>query len=196
MGRVMDWKPGQPVQLETPRFVLKSMNRLEGAWRSYPWTSDPMVMHPFGLEAGNWTRRSWYRRFRKPNNKRKFCLGIWPKGQSRLIGYESFDVNARGVAVLSVVIGDREWWGKGVVHEARGAIIDFLFEKMNCTRVWGTPSSRNFPSIFNYQKLGFTFEGTLRQHGFDPGTKQRVDFLIFAMLRDEWLEKRKQQGAA
>ena len=196
-GRMMDtWKPGQPVRLETPRFLLRSMTRLQAAWHSYPWTSDPAVMHPFGLPAGTWTRRSWYKRFRKPNNKRRFCLGIWPKDQSKMIGYESFDVSSRGVAVLSVLIGDHDWWGKGVVQETRGAIVDFLFEKAGCERVWGTPSIRNFPSVFNYQKLGFTCEGTLRKHGFDPGTQQRVDFFVFAMLREEWLKKSEQQGAA
>lgn len=188
------WKPGQPVILETPRFVVRSISRLQVAWHSYPWTFDPEVMHPFGFKAGTWTRRTWYRRFRKPNNKRKFCLGIWPKGQSKLIGYENFDLSPHGVAALSVLIGDREWWGKGVVQETRGAIIDFLFGTAGCVRVWGTPSVRNFPSIFNYQNLGFTCEGTLRHHGYDPGTQERRDFFVFAMLRDEWLEKRKQQG--
>lgn len=189
------WKPGQPVRLETPRFQLDSLSRLQIVWNTFPWTFDPVVMHPFGLEAGNWTRRTWYRRFRKLNNKRKFVLGIRPKGESKLIGFEVVEISTRGVASLSVLIGDRDWWGRGVVQETRAAIVDFLFDKAGCVRVWGTPSSRNFPSIFNYQKLGFTCEGTLRQQGFDPATKQRVDFIIFAMLRDEWLAKHERQEA-
>lgn len=190
------WKPGQPLQLETERFLMKSLNRLEVVWYTYGWTFDTQVMHPFGLEAGTWTRRSWYRRFRKPNNRRKFCLGIWPKGGDKPIGLEIVEISAHKVATLSVIIGDRSWWGKGVVQETRSAIVDFLFDKLECPRVWGTPSSRNFPSIFNYQKLGFTCEGILRQHGFDPATKQRCDFIIYSMLRNEWLEKQKDKATA
>lgn len=189
------WKPGQPVRLETPRFTLRSITRLQAAWHSYQWTLDPEIMNSYGLEAGIWTRRSWYRRTRKPNNRRRFCLGVWPKGQSKPIGYETIDIAGRGVASLTVLIGDRSWWGKGVVQETRTAILDFIFNKAGCERVIGTPSVRNFPSIFNYQKLGFTCEATLRKHGVDPATKQRVDYFLFAMLRDEWMEKRKQQGA-
>lgn len=137
--------------------------------------------------------RCWYRRHRKYNNRRKFCIGIRPKGESGLIGYELAEVSSRDVATLSVLIGDRAWWGKGVVQETRSAIIKFLFEQVGCARVWGTPNARNFPSVFNYQKLGFTFEGTMRQHSYDPRTKQRVDLLMFSILRDEWLERRKRQ---
>lgn len=189
-----DWQPGQPVRLETPRFVLTSLSRLKVVWHSYQWTSDPEVMSPFGMDAGGWTWRSWYRRHRKYNNRRRFCFGIQPKCESRLIGYELAEVSVHGVATLSVLIGDHDWWGKGVVQETRSAILEFLFEKVGCARVWGTPTARNFPSVFNYQKLGFTCEGTLRQHGYDPESKQRVDLLIFSMLRDEWVEKHKREG--
>ncbi|MCL4766613.1 MAG: GNAT family N-acetyltransferase [Hyphomicrobiaceae bacterium] len=189
------WKPGSAVRLETPRFQLASLSRLQAAWHSYAWTSDPLVMHPYGLEAGSWTRRSWHRRLRRFNNRRRFCIGIRPKGGAGLIGYETAEVSSQGVAFIAVMIGDRDWWGKGVVQETRSAVIDFLFENVGCARVWGTPGIRNFPSIFNYQKLGFTCEGTLRQHGWDPATRRRQDYFIFGLLRDEWLEKRKQQAA-
>ena len=190
------WKPGQPIRLETPRFQLDSLTRLQVVWNTFHWTKDPAIMNPFGLEAGTWTRRSWYRRYRKLNNRRKFAFGIRPKGESKLIGLEIVDVSGHNVASLSVLIGDRDWWGRGVVQESRKAVINFLFGKVGCVRVWGTPSSRNFPSIFNYQKLGFTCEGALRQQGFDPATKQRTDFIVFAMLRDEWLAKHGQQQGA
>lgn len=190
------WKLGDPVRLETSRFLISSLTPFQVTWQTYPWTSDPDVMHSFGLAAGTWTRHSWYRRFRKADNRRKFALGIRAKHEDELIGLEVADVNACGVALLSVLIGRRDWWGKGVVEEARSAVIDFLFDQVGCSRVWGTPSSRNFPSIFNYQKLGFTCEGVLRQHAIDPITNQRVDFAIFSMLRLDWMKKRNGKIAA
>ncbi|HEX7076226.1 MAG TPA: GNAT family protein [Hyphomicrobiaceae bacterium] len=191
-----EWKVGRPVRLETSRFQISSLTPLQALWHTYPWTFDSEVMHSFGLPAGTWTRRSWYRRFRKSNNRRKFVLGIRAKHDNELIGLEIANVNSAGVAALSVLIGHRDWWGKGVVQEVRSAVIDFLFDQVGCSRVWGTPSSRNFPSIFNYQKLGFTCEGILRQHGLDPATKQHVDFVIFSMLRRDWKRKCGERVAA
>jgi len=190
------WKPGQPVRLETERFLLRTLNRLQIVWYTYEWTFDPEVMNPYGLEAGIWTRRKWYRRYKKPNNRRRFYFGIWPKSSDKPIGLEVVDVDTRRVATLSVMIGDRCWWGRGVVQETRRAILAFVFDQLQCPRVCGMPSARNFPSIFNYQKLGFTCEGILRQHGIDPATKQRCDIIVYSMLRNEWLEKHKGEATA
>ena len=196
MSATAPWKPGQSVDLETERFRLQSMTRLQATLRTYPWTFDPEVMHPFGLNAGTWSRRSWYFQFRSFNNRRKFCLAITPKDQTQLIGYEQVEIRPRGVALLATVIGDRTWWGKGVVRESRSAAIDFLFDRLGCNRVWGTPAVRNLPSVFNYRSLGFTCEGVMRQHKYDPATWKLQDYFVFGMLRDEWLARRKQQEDA
>ena len=50
-------------------------------------------------------------------------------------------------------------------------------------------SSRNFASIYNYQRLGFVNEGTMRQSSrLLDGT--HGDQLIFGLLREEWLASR------
>jgi RimJ/RimL family protein N-acetyltransferase len=166
------------------------MTRLQ-AWRAtYTWTFDTEVMHPLGAPAGTWTRYAWYKRFRRFNNRRKFFLAIHPKGSREMIGYEAFEVTSKGVAFLEVAIGNRDWWGRGVVQETRRAVIDFLFNEVGCHRVWGTPMARNFASILNSQALGFTHEGILRQHCFDHATRRPVDCVVFGLLREEWQARR------
>jgi [ribosomal protein S5]-alanine N-acetyltransferase len=184
------WKPGQKVHIETERFCLDSMTRWEAARLTYPWTSDREILGSLGLVPRTWSRRSWYKWHKQYNNRRKFCIGIRPKNSNTLIGYESFDVSELRNALLTVVIGDRSWWGSGVVLEVRQAIIQFLFEEVGCRRIWGAPATRNFPSVFNYQALGFRSEGILRQYGINAETGAPVDHFVFAMLRDEWNEIR------
>ena len=181
------WKPGRRIHLETERFRLDSMRRMEVAWHTYAWSADREVTGPLGFPNKKWTWLSWYKRHRKYNDRQKLCLAIKTKNATNVIGYEAIELSAAGTAILTVAIGDRSWWGKGVVTETRKAILDFLFCETNCRRVWGIPSVRNIPSIFNYQALGFTSEGILRQHGLHPETGKPVDHIIFAMLRDEWL---------
>ena len=183
------------MKLETDRFTLESMSRLEATWRTYAWTFDPEVMHPFGFPSGTWTWRSWYKHFRKFNNRHKFCLAIRPKGARRVIGFESFEAGHSGLAILTVIIGDRNWWGKNVVQETRPAVIDFIFKHVGCGKVWGMPAARNFPSVANYLALGFQCEGVLRKHAFDPVTKEMEDRLAFGLLKREWLERQQTLGA-
>lgn len=192
----MTWKPGQPVRLETERFVLESKSRLQATLLTYAWTKDPQVMHPLGYPAGTWTWRSWYRNFRHFNNRRKFFLAIRPKDSRTPIGYEAFETSTAGVALLTVVIGDRNWWGKGVVMEARTAVLDFIFDSCKCQRAWGMPTTRNLPSIFNYQRLGFTKEGVLRRQTIDHATGHLQDHIAFGILAEEWRTRRGQEKAA
>jgi RimJ/RimL family protein N-acetyltransferase len=185
-----DWRPGSPAILQTERFTLRSMTRLQASHATYAWTFDAGVMHPLCERAGTWTRYSWYKRHKRYNNRRRFFFGIYVKDGYEMIGFEEVNLTPPGAAFLIVAIGNRDWWGRGVVHETRRALIEFLFDKVGCHRVWGNPAARNFASVFNYQALGFKHEGVLRRHAFDHTTQESVDSLVFGLLRDEWLARR------
>ncbi len=53
-------------------------------------------------------------------------------------------------------------------------------------RFCGYVNARNFASIFNYRKLGFTHVGTLHRVTSDPVSGDVHDTLIFEMFRKEW----------
>jgi RimJ/RimL family protein N-acetyltransferase len=183
------------IHLETPRFHLDSLTRLEAARHTFKFSGSPEYVWSMGLgRERSYTFYKWYKQLRKYNERKKLCFGIRPKGSNDVIGVEMAELTASGVATLTVGIGDRAWWGKGVVQETRSAVLDYLFQRTNCRRAWGTPSVRNFPSVFNYQALGFTSEGILRSHGLDWQSGEQVDHVIFAMLKDDWIARRAQQA--
>jgi len=181
--------PGPPVVFETERFVLRTLSRGEAARISHPWSDDPAVMENFELRVGGWTRRAWRRRTPRTNNRTRFAFGIIPRETGRIIGFETVNLTPSGVATLGVMIGDRDWWGRRVVVESRGAVLDFLFTKTACARAAGAVHARNLPSIANYLALGFQHEGTLRRQLL-KSDGSRADSLVFGILRDEWLARR------
>lgn len=183
------------IHLETERFTLDSMRRLEAARHTFAFSKDQEYTGSMGLGRNRtWTFYGWYKQLKKYNDRKKFCFGIRPKGSHKVIGVELAELTAGGIAVLTVGVGDKAWWGKGVVQETRTALLDYLFAHTNCRRAWGTPSVRNFPSVFNYQALGFTSEGILREHGLDWRSGKPTDHVSFAMLKEDWLARR--QGKA
>ncbi|MCC6888160.1 MAG: GNAT family N-acetyltransferase [Hyphomicrobiales bacterium] len=186
---------GAPIHLETPRFVLTSLSRRELAAISLPWTADPAIMEPLELQAGGWSLRRWRKQVVRPNNRDRFAFAIRTRADGGIIGYETAQISRTGVAILGVVIGDKSWWGRGVVVETRVAVLTFLFQTMQCARAWGVVYARNFPSISNYLALGFTHEGTLRQH-FRLADGTRADAMVFGLTRQEWEAKLPQNGAA
>lgn len=143
-------------------------------------------MTPLGFRTGGWSLWRWRKKLRPADNRNKFRLGIIEKSSGRLIGFEIIRINEAGVASLMIAIGDKSWWGKGVVLETRSALLDFLFNVRECRRIAGSPSAHNYPAVFNYQRLGFTHEGTLRKHVLGVRGEENDDLLMFGLLREEW----------
>jgi RimJ/RimL family protein N-acetyltransferase len=182
--------PGPTVRLETERFTLVTVPRFKAARLSFPWSRIPEVVVPFG-EAANQSFATWRKRMPYFDNRRRFCFAISPKATRTVIGLDRIIVDRDRNASLAVIIGDRDWWGKGVVVETREAIIDFCFDVLKCARISSLTSAANYASVANYQMLGFKAEGVLRQHRVDPAGHGRLDMIAFGLLRDEWRARRK-----
>ena len=89
-----------------------------------------------------------------------------------------------------MVVGEKAWWGKGVVNEARAALLDHFFEQRGIEKACGGPLARNFPALLNYKAQGWRHEGTQRGQRFSVTDGSRLDQYQFGMLRDEWREAR------
>lgn len=75
-------------------------------------------------------------------------------------------------------------WGRGYASEAAKALIDYAFETLELNKVHAAHFARNPASGRVMQKLGMTYEGTLRQHHNKWG--EYVDVAVYSILRSEW----------
>jgi len=187
------WTPNALLQLETERFIISSMLREDVTEEFTDWLSDPDVMMGLNMHRKRLTRPQAVRFVISCDNHSRFCLAVKDKANGQLIGLfiVNCDLNQQ-IAETSVVIGNKDYWGKDVVKEARFVLLDFLFDQMNMFKVIGRPHGRNFSSIYNYKALGFTCEAVLRQQMKAINSEQRLDQLIFGILKDEWLQKREE----
>nr|AUN37605.1 ribosomal-protein-S5p-alanine acetyltransferase [uncultured bacterium] len=74
---------------------------------------------------------------------------------------------------------------QGLMTEAVAAILTFAFNDLGLHRVEATPFADNPPSKSLLLRLGFTYEGTLRQRHFFRNHFK--DQLYYGLLKDEWL---------
>lgn len=189
-------QPGALVHLATPRFVLRSMAREDVTDGFIAWLADPEVMLGLNLPRRRLSRPQAVRFVLAHDNVTKFCLGIFDKANSRQIGFFTVNVDPRNrTGETSVVIGERVYWGKDVVREARSALLDFMFDTLDVHKVIGRPHARNFASIYNYQALGFRCEAVLREQLLSVDRSTRIDQMMFGILRSEWHAKRPAEAA-
>ena len=111
--------------------------------------------------------------------------GITFRGEDRLIGSCSifhfdtgFDCAETGYEL------NRAYWGKGIMTEAMSAILTFGFSELGLHRIEAIIDIENERSKGLLIKLGFAYEGNLRQRF--PFRDQFLDEHYFGLLKDEW----------
>lgn len=104
-----------------------------------------------------------------------------------LIGVVGLVIDTRaGRAELGYWIGV-PYWGCGYCTEAGQAILTFGFTELKLNRIYATYFTRNPASGRVMQKLGMTYEGTLRQHVKKWGNYE--DLVIYGILNEEWRKR-------
>lgn len=154
----------------------------------YALKSDPDVTSRYGQEphASPADTLAWIERTKGYYDRREALMwGLELKGREGLIGacpFWNF-----GPGFHSAEIGYElhpDHWGQGLMSEALTAIFTFGFDELGLHRIEACPYAGNIPSINLLRKLGFTYEGTLRQRHLFRGEYQ--DMLYFGLLADEW----------
>ena len=92
---------------------------------------------------------------------------------------------SHGDSVVSIALGEPEYWGKGLGTEAMRLCLRYAFTELNLDRVTLWVFGYNQRAIRSYEKAGFMKEGVIR--GMLAREGQRHDVHIMGILREEWL---------
>ena len=186
---------GRPVILETKRFALRSLKPSDASERWMNWLKDPDVMGPLNAPSRPWTAQQLMAHIASADNNERYLIGVFDLASKIQIGFFMVDVDLfHRRANFNIVIGEKSWWGKGVVNEARAALLDEFFNHRGIEKATGAPFARNFPAVFNYKAQGWRHEGTFRSHCVSVAGGARLDQFQFGLTKDEW--HRLQAGTA
>ncbi len=127
-----------------------------------------------------------------PRNHSQIAFAIDTKG---CIHIGSVDLHNKSDenkhAQAGILIGDKNYWGKGYGTDAMETILKFGFGKLKLHRIEATVYGYNARSLAMCKKLGFNMEGVRREHIFYKG--KFYDMAHFGFLRREWLGKPKRK---
>jgi len=87
-------------------------------------------------------------------------------------------------ATCGILIGEKEYWGKGFGSEAIQLLVDYVFNILNLNRIELSFYDFNERARKCYSKMGFKEEGKLRKRRFRRG--RYCDEIMMGLLREEW----------
>lgn len=101
----------------------------------------------------------------------------------RLAGTMGLVMKDEGIAEIGYWIA-KPFWSKGYASEAAREVVRYGFEERGLRRIFACHFTRNPASGRVLQKVGMTYEGTLRQHL--KKWDEYVDLACYGILREEW----------
>ncbi len=96
-------------------------------------------------------------------------------------------------AELGIMIGDKQFWGRGYGADAVRTVARLAFHRMNLNRLYLHTYAYNERAQRSFARAGFTLEGRLRNHLFVDG--RYWDVLVMGLLREEFDAQEQTAGA-
>ncbi len=154
------------------------------------WLNDPEVTMGLSLylPLSFQDEKAWFESMHnQPQEKHPLMIEVaqdddWvPVGNC---GFGSLDWRVRS-AEFGIGIGAKEYWGQGYGSEATKLMLQHGFNTLNLNRIMLRVFDINPRARRVYEKVGYVYEGTMRQAHYYNG--EYVDVHFMSVLRDEWL---------
>lgn len=172
--------------LDSEKIYLRSFKKSDiNIW--YDWFNDSVVTEHVNKGIFPNTESSQEEYFNTiSKSKNDVQLAIILKENDLLvgiIGIHKIDwIHRRGD--ISVFIGDKSQWGKGLATEAISLVIKHAFTKLNLRKLTAGMWSSNAGCKRCFEKNGFALEGTLKKQFFYKGSY--VDEYRMGLFREDW----------
>lgn len=89
-----------------------------------------------------------------------------------------------GTCNIGLMIGDKNFWGKGYGGDIYRTIVDFAFSGLGIRKIWEMVHSDNVASLAMFRKMGFVEEGRLKEQVWSDG--KYVDNVLLGLFAINW----------
>jgi RimJ/RimL family protein N-acetyltransferase len=114
-----------------------------------------------------------------------YMLAVTRPDEDRVIGFARIAPSGSSAAKLGYAIG-ADHWGRGYATDASRVLLRFAFGTLQRHRVTAAIGPENAASIAVVKRIGFTYEGHLRDHVFTNGAWR--DSLLYSLLEPEFTD--------
>jgi RimJ/RimL family protein N-acetyltransferase len=155
------------------------------------WFNDPDVRKTLIINEQFELKKTiqWFEKIQSDDSRLEFAIETLQKVPIGIVGLSGIDQTHK-TAEIYIVIGQKEFWGKGVMLEAECLLIHRAFNSLGLEKIWAQARLDNIASIITMKKIGFQVEGTLRNEKIING--QRETILHLGLLRDDFKFSSKQ----
>lgn len=117
--------------------------------------------------------------------RREYYLAVTTLDSDRLIGFARLGLDGVNAGKLGYAIA-YDHWGNGYGTDASLSLVRFGFKELGLHRISAAIGPDNATSIAVVSRLGFVYEGRIRDHVYTNGAWR--DSELYSILEYEWIE--------
>lgn len=174
--------------LNTERLILEPLSLKHATQKYVNWLNDPEVYKYLETRGGQTIEKlkSYINHLTK---NKVFIWAIIDKVSNIHIGNIKIDpINEiHKLGEYGILIGDKEYWGKGFAREASEEVLNYFFKNNYLRKINLGVVEKNIEAINLYKKLGFQQEGYLLKHLIYDEFEENV--IRMAIFRENYLNK-------
>lgn len=176
--------------LQTNRIFLRELTPEDATDCYCQWLNDPVVNRFMETKSAHINE---IKKFISEKQVSPECVlfGIFLKKNKQHIGnikIEPIEFN-RWEAVIGILIGDKQIWGKGICSEAIRAVVKYAFSVMNLHKISLGVISENIAAINCYKKAGFIIEEVTPYTGVNSASFQNSVLMSIYNLKNQTDDK-------
>ena len=119
------------------------------------------------------------------------AFAIITRGSGEHVGNISLKVNWEdNTGEISIIIGEKDYWGKGIATEAYKLVIDYGFSTLGLEKLYSGMTARNKGMIKAAEKSGMSYEGTSERSFIKDG--QYLDVVRCSIISSGGIKPREE----
>lgn len=175
---------------ESDRIFLKKIDIHELTDEVMSWFKDDSLMEYYTTSKKEITREELINSIKMgEESERMYTFGVYMRDDWRLIGTVKIGpiIKAHGLSDLVILIGNKDYHGKGLAVEAIKLGNKVAFEEFNIRKLSGGMYEDNDASYKAYTRAGWHYEGILKDHYMHNGIPQNR--ILISCFNPKYLEK-------
>ncbi|MDP3729468.1 MAG: GNAT family protein [bacterium] len=177
--------------LSSDKIVLRPLDPQKDAADVMRWINDPEVTQFmfYGQLPSHYEHTTAFLRAMDNPEHTNIVFTVLDAATKKSIGfaglYEIDWISRR--AEFRILIGEKDFWGKGYGTEITQLLTWFGFDRLNLNRIDLGVTSDNKGAITTYTRAGFVYEFTRKQFMYRNSRYYDADFMV--LFRDQYYDK-------
>ena len=183
---------GKTAIIEGKRTMMRSIERKDLEY-TLKWANDPEIAYYTGymLPISMEMELKWYEGLLAAEDRRTFIIETKDNDVIGLTAILNIDWKNRK-AELSMLIGNKKYWGKGYGRESVRTMLNHIFNNMGMNKVYGRIIDYNQAALKMDLAAGYSQEGYIKEDILIQG--EYHDRYLIGITKAEFNQQKKKRG--